>query len=110
MDAIIINKAPQFKPSFPLFDLNLLSNSNFEPNLSDLVPIEQICGIVQRKLQKDIDLDDEFDLFSENKKVIRSSEKTGVSEKIGKNKEKRFKSSISMQIKVLNNSLSFLNY
>lgn len=103
MDPIIhINKVSPFKPSFPLFDISLLTGADIDFNMSDLISLDQISKKIQERLVQDISLDDGFDLFSQpSKEKFLKSEKKDKSRNLGKKLgKKKNRSSISVQNKV----------
>lgn len=92
------NKVPFNIASFPLFNLSLLSENTLDFSLPDLISIDYISGVVHKKLQGDIDLNDAFDIFAPkatrgSKPALKQQTQFGPTKII----RKRAKSSISMQ-------------
>lgn len=70
-----------FEPSFPLFNLELLKRANFEADISNLIPIEQVCQAIEAKNLHKINLNGDFSLFTPapKKKAKKATQKTSSS-------------------------------
>lgn len=76
MDPLIQNyKIPLFDPSSSLFKLDLINQDKVELYIPDLIPLDRISEKIRIKMQKELNLNGDFELFEKKeKKKLRSSQ------------------------------------
>lgn len=94
------HQIPLFKPSFPLFNVDLINQEDFEPFIPDLLPIEKISEMIQKKIHQEINLNGDFELFEKKeKKKYKPSHKLCPSTVRAKNLKQDNNTSISLETK-----------
>ena len=76
MDPLTKNyQIPLFEPSSSLFKLDLIDQDKVELYIPDLIPLDRISEKIRIKMQQELNLNYDFELFEKKeKKKLRSSQ------------------------------------